>query len=148
MPMNVMVVMQGASGSGKSTMAQRIKEILEATGHKVEICSTDDEFKVDGVYKFDPSKIAENHLKNQKKAKYNLDWGNSVIIDNTNTQRWEAKPYVVMAQEYGVPVFFVPCHGQFTNVHGVPPDKVEAMRNRCEPLSVEACLEAKAPWEK
>ncbi|MFY4731191.1 AAA family ATPase [Nitrospira sp. BLG_2] len=146
--MSIMVVMQGASGSGKSTMAETIKAMLEATGHKVEICSTDDEFKVDGVYKFDPSKIGENHIKCQKKARYHLDWGTSVIIDNTNTQAWEARPYVQMAQELGVPVFFVPCHGKFNNVHGVPPEKVEAMRNRCEPLSVKACLEAKAPWEK
>ena len=144
----VMVIMQGASGSGKSTMAQTIKEMLEYVGQFVQICSTDDFFVKDGVYTFDPSKIVAYHKANQEKARGYLEAGDSVIIDNTNTQAWEAKPYVVMAQELGVPVFFVPCHGRFDNVHGVPSDKVEAMRNRCELLSVKACLEAKAPWEK
>jgi predicted kinase len=146
--MNVMVVMQGASGSGKSTVAETLKAMLEATGHKVEIVSTDKEFEVEGVYTFDPSKLGENHAKTQKKARYHLDGGTSVIVDNTNTQAWEARPYVQMAQELGVPVFFVPCHGRFNNTHGVPADRVEAMRQRCEPLSVQRCLEAKAPWEK
>lgn len=146
--MNILVVMQGASGSGKSTMAQTIKAMLEAVGQNVKVCSTDDEFGVGEAYHFDPSKIAENHVKNQKNARYHLEWDTSVIVDNTNTQAWEARPYVQMAQELGVPVFFVPCHGKFQNVHGVPHDKVEAMRNRCEPLTVEGCLKAKAPWEK
>lgn len=146
--MTILVLMQGASGSGKSTMARTIKAIIEALGEKVEICSTDDQFGLGEAYHFDPTKIGEYHLKNQKLASYHLDWGTSVIVDNTNTQAWEAKPYVQMAQERGVPVFFVPCNGRFQNIHGVPADKVEAMRNRCEPLTVEACLNARAPWEK
>jgi predicted kinase len=146
--MNVMVVMQGASGSGKSTVAETIKAMLEALGGFAKICSTDDFFKVDGVYKFDPSKISAYHAANQAKCRGYLEAGDSVIVDNTNTQAWEARPYVQMAQELGVPVFFVPCHGRFNNTHGVPSDKVEQMRQRCEPLSVQRCLEAKAPWEK
>lgn len=146
--MNILVVMQGASGSGKSTMAETIRAMLKALGHDVRICSTDDQFKVDGVYKFDPTKIGAYHAINQKICRQALEFGESVIVDNTNTQAWEAKPYVVMAQELGVPIFFVPCHGRFNNVHGVPSDKVEQMRQRCEPLSVEACLNARAPWEK
>lgn len=146
--MNILAVMQGASGSGKSTVAETIKAMLVALGHLVEICSTDKEFEVDGVYKFDPSKISVYHAINQKKCRAALEWGESVIVDNTNTQAWEAKPYVQMAQELGIPVFFFPCHGRFNNLHGVPADRVEAMRQRLEPLSVKACLEAKAPWEK
>lgn len=146
--MNILIIMQGASGSGKSTVAKTIKAMLEAAGKSVKICSTDEQFEVDGVYKFDPSKIAAYHAINQKKCRYALEWDQSAIVDNTNTQAWEAKPYVQMAQELGVPVFFVPCHGRFNNEHGVPADKVDAMRQRLEPLSVQACLEAKAPWEK
>ena len=146
--MNILVIMQGASGSGKSTVAETIKAMLTALGHEVKIHSTDRQFEVDGVYKFDPSKISVYHAINQKLCRQSLEWGESVIVDNTNTQAWEAKPYVQMAQELGVPVFFVPCHGRFKNLHGVPEDKVEAMRNRCEPLSVEACLASKPPWEK
>lgn len=146
--MNILVIMQGASGSGKSTVAESIKEMLWGLGHECRICSTDKQFEVDGVYKFDPSKITVYHAINQKLTREALQRGECVIVDNTNTQAWEAKPYVLMAKELGIPVFFVPCHGKFNNVHGVPSDKVEAMRNRCEPLTVEACLASKAPWEK
>ena len=146
--MNILAIMQGASGSGKSTVAQTIKEMLESLGHFVQICSTDDFFKVDGVYTFVPDKVPAYHAANQQKCRGYLEAGDSVIVDNTNTQAWEARPYVQMAQELGVPVFFFPCHGRFTNLHGVPPDKVEAMRQRCEPLTVERCLASKAPWEK
>jgi len=146
--MNILVLMQGASGSGKSTMAETIKAMLEAVGQEVHICSTDDQFGVGADYKFDPTKIAEFHVKNQKLARHHLEWGASVIVDNTNTQAWEAKPYVLMAEELGLKWFVVRCNGRFNNVHGVPPDKVEQMRNRCEPLTREACLNARAPWEK
>ncbi len=145
--MNILIIMQGPSGSGKSTVANTIKNMLVVLGHPCRICSTDAQFEVDGVYKFDPSKIGVYHACNQKLTKDSLLRGESVIVDNTNTQAWEAKPYVQMAQELGIEVFFVSCHGRFENIHGVPADKVEAMRNRCEPLSVEACLASKAPWE-
>ena len=146
--MNILAIMQGASGSGKSTVAETIKAMLTALGHTVRICSTDKLFEVDGVYTFVPDKVPAYHAMNQKLCRQALEFGESVIVDNTNTQAWEAKPYVQMAQELGVPVFFFPCHGKFNNLHGVPPDKVEAMRQRCEPLTVERCLASKAPWEK
>ena len=30
-----------------------------------------------------------------------------IVIDNTNVRKWEAKPYVKMAQQYGYEVKFV-----------------------------------------
>jgi predicted kinase len=144
----MVLVMQGQSGSGKSTLAETFKSWFEALGFEVDICSTDDQFKIDGVYKFDPSKLAQAHAANVKKAEFGLDWGRVVIIDNTNTQCWEAKPYVEMAKRYGVPVFFHRAEGNFQNTHGVPSDKVAAMKARLETLTVEGCLAAKAPWEK
>lgn len=146
--MNILIIMQGASGSGKSTLAEQFKAWFESLGHIVKICSTDKQFERDGVYKFDPSKIGVYHAINQKLCRQALEFGQTVIVDNTNTQAWEAKPYVQAAQELMIPVFFFRATGNYTNVHGVPSDKVEAMKARLEPLSVEACLASKAPWEK
>ena len=145
---NILLLMQGHSGSGKSTLAEQFKRWFVALGHEVEIYSTDDQMKVDGVYKFDPSKLGTYHAINQKLTRAALEWGKTVIVDNTNTCAWEAKSYVQMAQELGVAVFFHRAEGNFSNLHGVPADKVEAMKKRLEPLSVEACLASKAPWEK
>ena len=146
--MNILVVMQGPSGGGKSTVGKLLKAMFEGLGQVVKICSTDEQFEVNGVYKFDPSKIVAYHTINQKKARAALEAGDTVIVDNTNTQCWEAKPYVQAAVELGIPVFFHRVDGGYKNIHGVPQDKVDAMRARLEPLTVEACLAARAPWEK
>jgi predicted kinase len=146
--MNILLIMQGHSGSGKSTLAEQFKLWFEALGHQVKICSTDEQFKVNGVYKFDPSKIGTFHAINQKMATAALESGCTVIVDNTNTMCWEAKPYVESAQALGIPVFFCRATGDYQNTHGVPEQKVEAMKARMESLSVEACLASKAPWEK
>jgi predicted kinase len=145
----ILIVMQGPSGGGKSTLANtHIKPLLESLGHTVRICSTDDQFKVDGVYKFDPSKLGVYHVINQKLAVEALERGESVIVDNTNLQRWEAKPYVEAALRLDIPVSFHRCAGQFENVHGVPQNKVDQMRNKMEWLCVESVMDSKCPFSK
>lgn len=146
--MNILVMMQGPSGSGKSTLAKHLKALLEGMGFTVRICSTDDQFNVDGVYRFDATKLTTYHAINQKLAVEALERGECVIVDNTNLACWEAKPYVQAAVRLGIPVSFHRAEGNFQNVHGVPADKVELMKKRLEPLTVEGCLAAKAPWEK
>ena len=144
--MQTLFIVQGPSGSGKSTFA----EALEKSWPSLMICCTDDYFVncQTGEYKFDPSKLAENHLKNQEQAAKYLREGYSVIVPNTNLQNWEVRPYVQVADEYDIPVVFVRMTGQFNNLHGVPEDKVKLMRERMEELTVEKALVAKAPWEK
>jgi len=142
--MQTLFIVQGPSGSGKSTFA----EALQKSWPKLIICCTDDYFMVRGKYEFNPKLLGLYHEENQKKAAVCLREGLSVIVPNTNTQNWEVKPYVQIAMEYDIPVVFIRMEGQFENCHGVPADKVKQMRERMEPLSVEAALKAKAPWEK
>lgn len=144
----ILAVMQGPSGGGKSTLAKQLKALLEALGHTVRICSTDDQFNVDGVYKFDPTKLGAYHAINQKLAVEALERGESVIVDNTNLQRWEAKPYVEAAVRLDIPVSFHRCAGKFQNVHGVPDFKVDQMRAKLEDLTVESVMASKSPFSK
>ncbi|XP_078355373.1 NEDD4-binding protein 2-like 1 [Oculina patagonica] len=59
-------------------------------------------------YEFDVSLLGEAHGWNQQRAKSALEKLQSpVIIDNTNTQAWEMKPYVSMALKYGYQIKFV-----------------------------------------
>ncbi len=139
----ILVIMQGHSGSGKSTLAKHIANVIDGI-----VLSTDDQFMVDGVYQFDPKKLGEAHAANIKLAKEAMDRGENVIIDNTNTQAWEAREYVRYAVSHDYIIRFVKAEGNFKNTHGVPDDVVQKMKDRMEPLSLEACFNAVAPWEK
>ena len=95
----VLVLMRGVSGSGKSTLAKKI----HATRGGV-IFSTDDFFTnpATGQYEFDLSKLKQNHEANQFRTAEAMARGlTPIIVDNTNSKRWEMLPYVKMADRYG-----------------------------------------------
>ena len=99
-----LVLMRGVSGSGKSTLA---REIAQANVDSV-IYSTDDFFMVDGEHVFDPKRLGEYHRKNVEKVKTAMNNKTTcIIVDNTNTQAWEMKPYVELAVHYGYEVEIV-----------------------------------------
>lgn len=88
------ILLRGVSGSGKSTLAKKI------VGDGV-ILSTDDYFLKDGVYFFDPKKLGVYHKLNQQRAEQSMvDGVTPIIIDNTMSMPWEAKPYVDLADKY------------------------------------------------
>lgn len=136
------VIMQGASGSGKTTVARVIANVIDAVIH-----STDDLRMVDGKYVFILAETPRRHIQNQRNAELSMRNGINVIIDNTNIRRWEARPYVEMALRYGYTVRFIRCTGEYPNEHGVSDDRVQKMRNTIEDLTIESCLSARPPWE-
>jgi len=128
-----LTVLQGVPGSGKSTTARIISELTGAV-----ICSTDDYFIENGVYKFDESKLSEFHKKNFERACCLMLEGNSVIIDNTNILLRSCLKYCEFAMKLGFEVEFIRCTGNYQNVHGVSGEKVEKMRLQMEKLSIES----------
>lgn len=145
--MNILVMMQGHSGSGKSTLAKQIQKVL-AMFCACEIYSTDELFFVNGVYTFDPKKLPWNHKRNLDRTITALEAGYSVIVDNTNIQRWQAKPYVEYAVARKIPVVFVRAEGNFQNVHGVPAEKVEQMKSQLEDLDIPSVLASRSPFDR
>ncbi|TMS07765.1 NEDD4-binding protein 2-like 2 [Larimichthys crocea] len=92
----VLILMRGLPGSGKSTLA---RELL-STGPSGLILSTDDFFAHRDGYRYEAGLLHAAHEWNQRRAKDAMDDGRSpIIIDNTNIQAWEMKPYVQMAVE-------------------------------------------------
>ncbi len=149
--MQVVYIMQGVPGSGKSTVADALAMGLRAQGEQCNVRSTDDLFIEDQgqdrgfVYAFRPEKLGAYHEWNQRLVAGDLAGGLSVIVDNCNTRCWEARPYVEAAQRAGANVVFVRCNGKFKNVHGVPDEKVESLRQAMEDLTEEKCLAAERP---
>ncbi|XP_051560928.1 NEDD4-binding protein 2-like isoform X3 [Myxocyprinus asiaticus] len=100
---HVLVLLRGAPGSGKTTLANAM---LEHNPGGV-VLSTDEYFTRNGPYHFEPNLLGEAHEWNHQRAKEALKKGQTpIIIDNTNMQRWEMKPYVAMAQKHMYKVLF------------------------------------------
>ncbi len=119
-------IIRGIPGSGKSTLAKNLN------GKHIE---ADMYFMLDGEYKFDVSKI---HLAHQWCKKNVEDWmvngDDRIIVSNTFTQEWEMEPYFELSKKYGYTVFSLIMenrHGN-ENIHKVPKEKIEQMRNRFE----------------
>ncbi|XP_058489790.1 NEDD4-binding protein 2-like 2 [Solea solea] len=148
----VLILMRGLPGSGKSTLA---RELL-STGPCGLILSTDDYFDLEDGYRYDPGLLGAAHEWNQSRAKDAMnDHRSPVIIDNTNIQAWEMKPYVQMALEKGYRVDFCepdtswkldPFELEKRNKHGVRHDKIALMSERFSfPVSIDIVLSSQEP---
>jgi predicted kinase len=139
--MKTLIIMRGLPGSGKSSVVK-----LLTTGHPAEgvICSADHYFEKDGEYRFDPKLLGKAHAASLKLAQDAMGAGVPlVIVDNTNTQRWEFEKYVEAAKEYGYVIHELtigrPTHPSEVekcsarNTHGVPKDAIKRMAERFEP---------------
>jgi predicted kinase len=130
-------IVRGLPGSGKSTFAKKL------VGSDFLVCEADKYFidKETGEYNFDVSKIKDAHKychdlveTYMKDSLVNDQFYREIAVSNTFTQEWEMKPYFELAEKYGYTVFVAIVENRHggKNVHGVPDDKLEIMRNRFE----------------
>lgn len=132
----VLFLVRGLPGSGKSTFAKHI-------WNDYAICEADQYFidKETSEYKFDASKLREAHewCRNQVETRMidhqaNPQYYPEIVVSNTFTQEWEMQAYLDLAKKYGyrVTTLIVENRHGNSNIHGVPDDKLEIMRNRFE----------------
>jgi len=137
-----LILSRGVSGSGKSTLAKEL-------GSAGVVFGTDEFFTQNGKYDFDIKRIKEAHQWNQDRTEQAMQKSISpIVIDNTNLQFWEMKPYVEIAQRYGYDIDFAEPNwhqelkdkeGQWNfdflrgrNIHGVPEDRLREMIDNYE----------------
>ncbi|TFK14862.1 NEDD4-binding protein 2 [Platysternon megacephalum] len=148
----VLVLLRGVPGSGKSFLA---RTLLEDNPSGI-ILSTDDYFYKNGQYQYDANCLGEAHEWNRKQAKEAFEKRISpIIIDNTNIQAWEMKPYVALSQQYKYKVMFrepdtwwkfKPKELERRNIHGVSKEKIKRMLERYERcLTVNSILNSTVP---
>ena len=131
----ILFLVRGLPGSGKSTFATHI-------WNEYAVCEADKFFyDKEGNYNFDPSKIKDAHAwcKNEvetrmKDHQLNPQYYPEIAVSNTFTQEWEMKDYYDLAEKYGYKVVSLIVENRHggKNVHGVPEDKLEIMKNRFE----------------
>lgn len=120
---NKLYIIRGLPGSGKSNLAEELKQ-KGLVSYVVEA----DQFMVDdeGFYKFVPSNLQRCHEECQAWVKFHLDNGENVAVANTFTRIWEMAPYFKM----GYPYTIITAKGNFKNIHGVPNQVIENMKQR------------------
>ena len=123
-----LLLIRGLPGSGKTTMAKKCAE----AGYVH--CEADQYFEVAGEYRFDGSKLRAAHDDCLRRAIAAMDAGRSVVVANTFTRLWEMRSYLKAAKKRGISARIVEATGNWPNVHGVPADAIERMRERWEPV--------------
>lgn len=128
--MPTLYLIRGVPGSGKSSFAESLY-----WKHLVFAVLEADQYFVDsetGEYRFNPNLIANAHRDCQYRAKMHLKLGNDIAVSNTSTTEREVEIYAKIAKDYGakfVSLIVENRHGE-TNVHNVPEEKIQQMRNR------------------
>lgn len=137
---NQLIVMIGASGSGKTTIAKAIVATNVQAHLSASAFSADDFFVgADGKYRFDLAKLGEAHGDCLRSVVHALQADiQVVVVDNTNTSEAEIAPYIALGLAYGydvVPVVVrAPAGSEMRGVHGVPEAGVQGQLARIEKL--------------
>lgn len=129
-------IFQGAPGSGKSTLARKLGEILGCTPREA-----DDYMTENGVYKFNPDKLSQAHFNCIHQVYNDLVYNDNdvAIVSNTNSRDKEVERYIELADvSCGAKYYIIRMETQYQNVHNVPADVVEAMRNRIKDSKIQA----------
>jgi predicted kinase len=129
-----LILLRGLPGSGKSTLGNVILQL--PNNNPQEVLSADDFFvNNEGEYIFDGTKLKEAHNYCQFRCSERMRQQIvRIVIANTFTEDWEMKPYFDMAERYNyrVHTLIVENRHESENVHGVPEDKLQKMKNRFE----------------
>jgi hypothetical protein len=135
---NVIYIIRGLSGAGKSTTSRRLEL---PTSAQVE---ADQYFERGGSYEFDPRELKKAHAWAQRKVMTLVKKGTpEIAVSNTFTQAWEAEGYLSYAVRSGYEVVVIDIYdgGKSDkelfkrNVHGVPLVAIQGMRKRYEPVN-------------
>jgi tRNA uridine 5-carbamoylmethylation protein Kti12 len=146
-----LVLMQGAPGCGKSTMAEMIVRHWTSRGFSARSFSADDywyevvEPDQPDKYSWNPELSGKNHVWNQHRGLDAMQHDLPVIdVDNTNTLRKEALPYIVLAGMFGYGVEAVRIdpgvevciarQADRPEDRRVPEDVIRTMHERMQPL--------------
>jgi len=128
---NILLIIRGVSGSGKSTFADFLQSMIPDC--EIEICTADDYHMVNGEYIFKVENLSKAHAWCQKKAFKAIDDNvRLVIVNNTSTSVNEYKHYENYARKnnYQVVSIVMENLNEHKNVHNVPDIILKKQKNK------------------
>ena len=139
-----LIIVRGVPGSGKSTFAGKLKNYLEQHGHAGDAYESDSFFVKNGVYKFDPKLLYLAHKICYDKVFNNLakDGVDFSIVANTFILKSDVKKYREHAEELGYDVIIYRMTNKFKDVHEVPEETLNKMRESICNIDDEIFVEA------
>lgn len=126
--MKTLWFIRGVSGSGKSTIANLIKEMTNAP-----ISEADDFRYVDGVYTYSAGGNYLAHKKCYEQTANNLSSGfEHVVVSNTSTRSSDVTKYKKLAETYGYRFIslVVENYHETGNTHGVQEEVLVKMQSQ------------------
>lgn len=126
--MSCLFLMRGLPGSGKSTLAKAMLQRGEVD------CHFEADMWVNYSLPYGDRRIPQAHENCMRLTHIALSNGKRVVVSNTFSRLWELQPYLDMAAKLGIEPVVMVATGSFKNVHGVPQEKVQAMRDKWEDL--------------
>ena len=119
---NQLILVRGLPGSGKTTLANDFGRLhFEADTYHV---------TNEGDYLFKQENIKAAHQWCQEQTLKSLQQGFRVVVSNTFVKKWEIQPYLDM----GFNTHIIEATGKFNNIHNVPQDVLERMKEEWEEL--------------
>jgi len=122
-------ILRGIPGIGKTTYASDLEDVV--------VISTDDYFTDEktGKMNFNPTKLDEAHTQCFRSTMLHLQFGDDVVIDNTNVRCWEMSPYILLGRAFEAEISIIRFVGDpevaaRRNTSGVPRGTILRMDRR------------------
>lgn len=137
--MSTLWIIRGLAGSGKTTLATTL---MRGWGRRSDenMFSADDYFvcPTTGAYEFDRDKLKEAHNQCLRRVHQAMVYGRKdIVVHNTFSTSWEAKPYFDACEMHGYTPFVIECQNMFGSTHDVPDAVVHRMHERWERITPE-----------
>lgn len=155
--MNILILIQGISGSGKSTFAKDLEMALsdaadDAYMQKTNYTDNGDPIKeytiavpceadnfwlgarwqLRNTYEFKPQFLDYAHMQCLGEAAYNLNHFGLSIVSNTFTSEKALKPYYTLAERMNAKVILVKMDTRYNDIHMVPEQAKKRMERQLE----------------
>ena len=129
-----LIIVRGASGSGKSTF---VKKNFPTYNHfEADMYFVDNQ----GNYCFDSSKKKQAHEYCQIETLKSLQNCNNTVVSNTFIKTWEVDVYLKIAKQTNAKIEIYRLTTQFKNTHNVPEEIVNRMIANIEPIDGEIVI--------